>query len=123
MRRFLLFFSFFFIFIACNQELEKPKDLIPRDDMVSILKDVYVFRQLKNYRKGGELPLEAHANIEILNKHQVSLEQFQSSFKYYVIDNAAYDRLLDDVIKELEAELPEEMKVEPVNTPLPPSGS
>lgn len=123
MRAFLIFFAILITFTACNQELEKPKDLISKEQMISILKDVYIFRQFQNYRISDDLPDVPHANLEILHQHNVSLEQFQTSYKYYVIDNAAYDQLLDEVIKELESELPDEMLVEPENFSMPPSAN
>lgn len=123
MKNFVIFISIILTLTACNQEIEKPKDLIPRKQMVQILKDIYVFRQMQNYRIGNDLPDTPHANLEILNQNNVTLEQFQSSFKFYVIDNAAYDNLLDEVIKELESELPEEMIIKPENVLLPPSAN
>ena len=122
MKKLVIYTLMFFTFLACNKEMEKPEDLIPREIMVSILKDVYVFKQVKNYRVSKDLPAEEEANIEVLRKHDVSLDQFQRSYQYYIIDNAAYDVLLDEVKKELEGELPAEaLEAKEIDKTLPPS--
>lgn len=122
MKKLVIYTLMFFTFLACNKEMEKPEDLIPRETMVSILKDVYVFKQVKNYRVSKDLPAEEEANIEVLRKHDVSLDQFQRSYQYYIIDNAAYDVLLDEVKKELEGELPAEaLEAKEIDKTLPPS--
>ncbi|MDG4945668.1 DUF4296 domain-containing protein [Weeksellaceae bacterium KMM 9713] len=122
MKKLIIYSLMFFAFLACNKEMEKPKDLILRETMVSILKDVYVFKQVKNYRVAKDLPAEEEANVEVLRKHNVSLDQFKRSYQYYIIDNAAYDVLLDEVKKELEAELPPEaLEIKEVDKTLPPS--
>lgn len=122
MKKFVIYTLMFFTFLACNKEMEKPEDLIPRETMVSILKDVYVFKQVKNYRVSKDLPAEEEANIEVLRKHNVSLDQFQRSYQYYIVDNAAYDVLLDEVKKELEEELPAEaLESKEIDKTLPPS--
>lgn len=122
MKKLVIYTLMFFTFLACNKEMEKPNDLISRETMVSILKDVYVFKQVKNYRVSKDLPAEEEANIEVLRKHNVSLDQFQRSYQYYIIDNAAYDVLLDEVKKELEEELPAEaLEDKEIDKTLPPS--
>ena len=122
MKKLVIYILMFFSFLACNKEMEKPEDLIPRETMVSILKDIYVFKQVKNYRVSKDLPAEEQANIEVLRKHNVSLDQFRRSYQYYIIDNAAYDVLLDEVKKELEEELPAEaLDAKEIDKTLPPS--
>ncbi len=122
MKNLVIYTLLLFTFLACNKEMEKPRDLIPRETMVSILKDVYVFKQVKNYRVSKDIPAEEEANIEVLRKHHVSLDQFQRSYQYYIIDNAAYDVLLDEVKSELQEELPvEALEAKEIDKTLPPS--
>lgn len=88
--------------------MEKPKDLIPENQMKQILKEVYVYRQVKNFYVKKGMPQNAEINLKILEKYNVGLEQFQTSYKYYLIDNAAYDEMLQEIKEELEAELPQD---------------
>lgn len=106
MRILLIFGMMLLGLLSCNKEIEKPKDLIPRKEMKSILKEIYLFKQVKNYRIEKDLPDFPKANLAILSEHNVTLEQFQNSYKYYIIDNAAYDKLLEEIKKEMKAELP-----------------
>ena len=118
----MIFGLLIFSFLACNQEMEKPKDLIPRAKMISILKDIYLFKQVKNYRLEPNLPDTPHANLAILRDHNVSLEQFQRSYQYYIIDDAAYDEILEEIKEEIYSELPPgEIDNDKEGVKLPPS--
>ena len=108
MKKMLIALGIFVAFSACNHELEKPENLIPEDKMKEILTEVYLYRQVRNYRLAPNLPGAPQTNLAILDKYGVTLEQFQVSYHYYIVDNAAYDEFLNDITEKLQAELPEE---------------
>lgn len=108
MRNFVIIGFLLITLFACKKEMKAPEDLIPRDEMVAILKDIYVHKQIRNYRITDDLVDEPKANLKIFEKHKVSLDQFQRSYQFYVIDNAAYDVILEEVKTEIKKELPPE---------------
>lgn len=108
MKRFVSILSVFVLLSACNHELEKPSGLIPEDDMKEIVKEIYLYKQVRNYRLAPSLPSAADTNLAILDKHGYTLQQFKDSYQYYLIDNAGYDEFLEDIKKDLQRELPED---------------
>lgn len=111
MKNWLICIGAFLVFLSCNHELKKPDDLIPEKKMKAIIKDIYLYKQVRNYRLAPNLPIPPKTNLALLKKHGVTLEQFQDSYQYYIIDNAAYDEFLEEIRLELEAELPEEERI------------
>ncbi|MDO5656218.1 MAG: DUF4296 domain-containing protein [Flavobacteriaceae bacterium] len=100
----------FSMVLACNHELNKPADLIPEKQMKEIIKEIYLYKQVRNYNLANDLPAAAKTNLAILNRHGVSLDQFKSSYQYYVIDHAAYDKFLEEIQLEIQSEIPVEFK-------------
>lgn len=108
MRNFVIIGLLLITLYACKKEMKAPEDLIPREEMVAILKDIYIHKQVRNYRVAENIVEEPKANLKIFENHKVSLDQFQRSYQFYVIDNAAYDKILEEVKTEIKKELPPE---------------
>ncbi|MGI9525817.1 MAG: DUF4296 domain-containing protein [Weeksellaceae bacterium] len=103
---------------SCKKELEKPDNLIPREQMKEVVKEMYLYRNLREVTmSNGEEPFDRQdMNARILKRYDISLEEFESSYKYYVIDNAAYD----DFLKEIKDEISQSEYVEKEDTLLSP---
>ena len=110
MKLFPYILSFLIFFAACNEEIQKPENLIPKQEMQDIIKEIYLYKQMRNYRLAPNLPAPPKTNLAILQKHGVTLEQFQQSYQYYVINNAAYDEFLEEIKLDLEKELPDSLR-------------
>lgn len=107
MRSLVLLFLLACTMISCNKEIEKPEDLIPEPEMKSLLEDIYIHRQIKNIDvRKVESPAEM--DLAILEKHNIDLERFKSSYKYYLIDGASYDKMLNEIKLNIEAGLPKD---------------
>lgn len=93
------------VFLSCtsNTIYEKPKDLIPKDSMVLLLKDLYVAsaaRNLKNIRlqkRFSYVPL-------IYKKYEIDSARFQRSNFYYTSKIDDYEPILNEVLAVLEKE-------------------
>ena len=82
---------------------EKPKDLIPKDTMVFLLKDLHLAAAAKNVtnkqlqRRFSYVPL-------VFQKYQIDSVRFQKSNLYYTSKIDIYEPLFDEVLKSLEEE-------------------
>lgn len=93
------------VFLSCtsNTIYEKPKDLIPKDSMVLLLKDLYVAsaaRNIKNIRlqkRFSYIPL-------IYKKYEIDSGRFQRSNFYYTSRIDDYEPMLKKVLAILEKE-------------------
>lgn len=96
----------FFLIFSCNREVSKPDNLISKNKLKLVVKDIYLHRQLGNISPSREVPDMVEINNAILQKHGIAVEDFESSFRYYVIDGASYGDFLEEIKKELEEEMP-----------------
>lgn len=95
----------FCVFLSCtsNTIYEKPKDLIPKDSMVMLLKDLYVAsaaRNIKNIqlqKRFSYIPL-------IYKKYEIDSVRFQKSNFYYTSKIDVYEPMLKEVLAVLEKE-------------------
>ncbi len=104
----IIYFILIIFLASCGEQLmEKPKDLIPKDQMVAILKDLAVVNAAKN------------TNISILKEHNI--EPTDYIFKKYNIDSARFVKSdtyyaslpseYEAIYKEVEANLEKEKKI------------
>lgn len=104
MKKIVLFLTMVFI-LSCtsNTIYEKPKNLIPRDTMVLLLKDMYIANSAKNIknknlqRRFSYLPL-------VYNKYQIDSTRFRESNFYYTSKIESYGDLLNQVFSEIQKE-------------------
>ncbi|UWX66337.1 DUF4296 domain-containing protein [Empedobacter stercoris] len=101
------------VFSCAPKNYEKPKDLIGKSDMIDILTDLYISQQgLQMYPIQNEdqsLVLAKDA-VDILNAYDVSINTFQESYKYYMMQPEKMKKMLDEVKNNLEDKLSKEEK-------------
>lgn len=93
------------MFLSCtsNTIYEEPKDLIPKDTMALLLKDMYLAVAAKNVtnknsqRRFSYIPL-------VYQKYKIDSARFQRSNLYYTSKIDIYEPLLDGILKDLEAD-------------------
>lgn len=105
----IMVFSLFFT-ASCSYELEQveqPKDLIPRDSFTVILKDMMVLEAYVKTQEGNvhnfykSLPRSADSLFQV---HGIDSSRYKSSFEYYskkqevLID--IYKDIQDDIVLE-----------------------
>ncbi|MFV0140802.1 DUF4296 domain-containing protein [Empedobacter falsenii] len=101
------------VFSCAPKNYEKPKDLIGKSDMIDILTDLYISQQgLQMYpiqNENQSLVLAKDA-VDILNAYDVSINTFQESYKYYMMQPEKMKKMLDEVKNNLEDKLSKEEK-------------
>ncbi len=105
MKRFAYLLITVFIFSCTSNTIyKKPKDLIPRDSMVLLIKDMYIAtsaRHVKNkfsQKKKNYLPL-------IYQKYKIDSFRFETSNNFYTSKVETYNDLISDVKSLLKKEL------------------
>ena len=103
-QKLLLFFvASFFLACTSNTIYKKPKDLIPRDSMVLLIKEMFIAsnaKSIKNIalqRRISYIPL-------IFKKYALDSTRFKSSNFYYTSKNDQYKAMLQEVLDELKKE-------------------
>lgn len=105
MKKLIFFVTTVLLLFSCtsNTVYEKPKDLISKDSMVILLKDLYLAngaRSIKNkrqQRKISYLPL-------VYKKYKIDSARFQRSNVYYTSKTDEYSSLLQEVLTILQSE-------------------
>ncbi len=84
---------------SCTEALEKPKDLIPEDQMSEIIADFAINEQ--SYTIGGNINSE-NATRFILKKYNIKGDLFTQSYQYYMTKPETIADIFDkaqDIIK------------------------
>jgi hypothetical protein len=108
-RFFILTFTFFLGFYSCTSKIEKvyppPEDLIPQNEMVDIIVDLHLMDAvLQSSQKRGDSEMESkkyYLYESILEKYDITREQFESSMEYYQQNLENIDAIYADVITKL----------------------
>lgn len=105
MKRGLLLILVFSLFLSCtgNTIYEKPKDLIPRDSMVLLLKDLYLAAAAKNVKNKNLQRRFSYAPL-VYEKYQVDSARFHRSNFYYTSKIDLIEPMLNEVKISLEAD-------------------
>lgn len=75
--------SFLFLFFSCNHLIEKPENLLSKDEMSEILMDIAISEQSSSFKSDINMEVETRY---ILKKHNVSATVFKESYKYYTLN-------------------------------------
>ena len=105
---FIVLFSLIFQ-SGCTEKVRKkqlpPDDHIPREEMVDIIVDMHLYDAIiwkEQKTKTRKIQYEKFFLYEsILEKYQISREQFESSMDYYQSDLEVMDEIYADVITKL----------------------
>jgi len=103
-------FSFVFIifFMSCNEQLmEKPEQLIPRDKMVSVLKDLALVNAAKTTNITRLRDKNLDPMVYVFEKYDIDSVQFVESDRYYASLPVEYEK----IYKEVEAGIQKDIDV------------
>ncbi|MDX1829701.1 MAG: DUF4296 domain-containing protein [Lutibacter sp.] len=91
--------------ISCtsNTILKKPKDLIPKDEMVNIITDMLIASSAQQI-KNKELMRNVNYFPLIFEKYHIDSTRFKSSNFYYTSQIDEYDVILKEVKERLSAQ-------------------
>lgn len=84
-----------------NTIYEKPKDLIPKDSMIFLLRDLYIAAAAKNVKNKNLQSKIGYAPF-VFDKYKIDSARFQRSNFYYTSKIDLYRPMLDKVLASLE---------------------
>jgi len=96
------------LLVSCGEQLmEKPKDLIPRDQMVEILLELAVVNAAKNTNVAILRENQIEPTEYVFKKYHIDSARFASSDTYYASLPWEYEA----IYKEVESKLEKEKKI------------
>ncbi|MEQ6124522.1 DUF4296 domain-containing protein [Pseudotenacibaculum sp. MALMAid0570] len=91
----------FFLSCTSNTIYEKPKDLIPKDSMILLLKDLYIANAARS-NKNNNLQRKVNYTPLVYQKYGIDSSRFQRSNFYYTSKIDVYEPMLKSVVASLE---------------------
>lgn len=89
-----------------NPQGTKPDGLVPKQELMDLMVDLYLAESANNMRmleKDTTLPKYAEFFKAVLEKHNVTAQDYENSLKYYAENpdeiNAIYDEVLQRLTK------------------------
>ena len=108
----IFFLSLFFASCTSNTILKKPKNLIPKDQMVDLITDLFIANDAKAI-KNENLERKVNYSPLIYEKYQIDSSRFKESNLYYTSKIDDYNDILNEVdkrLKQLVAEFEKEIE-------------
>ncbi|OYU81126.1 MAG: hypothetical protein CFE23_06450 [Flavobacterium sp. BFFFF1] len=103
MKKLAFFFIAAFLWTGCNDNpVEKPKNLIPEDQMVDIIYDLSLLEAIRLSDPGAIREKKINPSTYVYEKYKVDSLQFAKSDHYYAGDINKYAKLYEKVEKRLE---------------------
>jgi hypothetical protein len=103
--RFLFFIIFIlFVFSACENNNKVPPGVIPENQFVSLLVDIHIADASISILQFKEPRYKLSPDdyyYSILKKHNTNKREFDKSLEYYSRDLERYNRIYDDVLRNL----------------------
>lgn len=94
-----------FIFLSCESRInyKKPKDLIPKEQMIDLLTDIHLVNGVTGVKSKDDLKTENYMSL-IYEKYQIDSTRFATSNLYYVSNIGEYEKMFEEVEKRLESQ-------------------
>lgn len=80
MRKLLVFFIIFLLF-SCEKIVDKPKNLIEKQEMAEIIADFAIYDQTYTVKPDANMELVSRF---VLKKHKIDAKTYRDSYKYYI---------------------------------------
>jgi hypothetical protein len=114
MRNLIAYLLISSVFLGCNK-LDKPKkpdNLIPKDEMVNVIYDVFLLNSAKGVQKKTLELNGIFPENYVYEKYSIDSTQFALSNNYYVYDTEVYKGIMDKVKARIttEKKIVEELK-------------
>jgi len=99
---YIIILSAFFGACTSNTILKKPKNLIPKEEMVDLLTDIFIANGAMSV-KNTNLQRNVNYFPFVFEKHKIDTTRFKESNYYYTSRIDDYDEILGKVDKRLKA--------------------
>ncbi len=101
-KQIILFLALFLVVVACNNSApKKPKNLIPKQDMVRILIDAKLISSARNTDKATLKKNGVDIDTYVYKKHNIDSLQFALSNAYYAFYTKEYEAIYNAVADSL----------------------
>ena len=98
---YILILTVFFVACTSNTIINKPENLIPKEQMVDLLTDLFIAMNAQNTKN-----IDLKRNVDyfplVFEKYKIDSTQFKESNYYYTSKVDDYDEILNEVQKRLE---------------------
>ena len=93
------------LFVSCksNTIYDEPLDLIPKDSMMMLLKDLYLATAAKNIKNARQQKKVSYTTL-VYNKYNIDSLRFNSSNLYYTSKIDVYEPMLNEITALLKKE-------------------
>ena len=107
MKRILILF-FILIISACTKNAEQPENLVSEGKMAGIIAEIYLYQQSGYLQEiKNSQPDFAKIDAGLIKKHGVEIQDFEESYRFYVLHPDQYNKIMKQVRDILEKQLPE----------------
>lgn len=93
------------LFFSCRQSgVETPGHILEKKELVNVQVDLYLVESAHNMNvlKPDSADTEYKALFEtVIKKHNITREDYESSLRYYAIDNESLNEIYDSVLVKL----------------------
>lgn len=104
MKKVLVFLLGLMLTVSCQDSVvEKPDNLIDKDQMVDIIYDLSLLEAIKSSNYSSLESRKIDPNTYIYKKYKIDSLQFAKSDRYYASDIDVYSGIYDKVSKRLES--------------------
>jgi len=99
-------FSLFLVsgFIGCHNG-SRHVEILSRDTLIDVLADLHISESAYRLNSSGPVlqnTIHRNAYCEwVMQKHHITFQQFDTSFKYYLNDNERFSKMYDQVINKI----------------------
>jgi len=101
----LTFVAFIFLILSCQQKgVEPPGHILEKKELVDVQVDLYLVEAAHNMNvlKPDSADTEYKVLFEtVLKKHNITRDDYESSLRYYAIDNESLNEIYDSVLVKL----------------------
>ncbi len=100
-------FLLFLLLASCTTK-NTPRDVLPKDKMVTIMGDVYLLEMHYQKKYGAPANYQKHLKMalkKLLTSHGTTQSNYEESFNYYASDPEAFVQMNEEVIENYNAKL------------------
>lgn len=90
MKKIIFLFTLLFIF-SCSEIVEKPKNLLSKDEMSEVIADFAIYDQAYTVNPTSNLEITSRY---VLKKHKITAKDYRDSYKYYISRPNQLDKIL-----------------------------
>jgi uncharacterized protein YaaW (UPF0174 family) len=91
-------------FMGCHRG-SRHVELLSRDTLIEVLADLHISEsafRLNQIGVGNQVMVRRNAYFNwVLEKHHITYQQFDTSFKFYLTDNERFSKMYDQVINKI----------------------